>query len=116
MLLPAGADGAAFLIFDNISVIEKYNTADAYVIGVGHLSDRLQGAPAIKSGWPIWDRALTFVERQEMQRRLTAQGFDTEGVDGLIGPKTLNAVRAFQLSKSLRPDGYASLGLLKKIR
>ncbi len=116
VLLPAGADGAAFLIFDNFSVIEKYNTADAYVIGVGHLSDRLQGAPAIKSGWPIWDRAMTFVERQEMQRRLTAQGFDTEGVDGLIGPKTLNAVRAFQLSKSLRPDGYASLGLLKKIR
>jgi membrane-bound lytic murein transglycosylase B len=116
VLLPAGADGAAFLIFDNFSVIEKYNTADAYVIGVGHLSDRLQGAPAIKSGWPTWDRALTFVERQEMQRRLTAQGFDTEGVDGLIGPKTINAVRAFQLSKSLRPDGYASLGLLKKLR
>ena len=116
VLLPAGADGAAFLIFDNFSVIEKYNTADAYVIGAGHLSDRLQGAPAIKSGWPTWDRALTFVERQEMQRRLTAQGFDTEGVDGLIGPKTINAVRAFQLSKSLRPDGYASLGLLKKLR
>ena len=116
MLLPAGADGAAFLIFDNFSVIEKYNTADAYVIGVGHLSDRLKGAPGIKSGWPTWDRALTFVERQEMQRRLTARGFDTEGVDGLIGPKTINAVRAFQLSKNLRPDGYASLGLLKKLR
>jgi membrane-bound lytic murein transglycosylase B len=116
VLLPAGADGAAFLIFDNFSVIEKYNTADAYVIGVGHLSDRLKGAPGIKSGWPTWDRALTFVERQEMQRRLTAQGFDTEGVDGLIGPKTINAVRAFQLSKNLRPDGYASLGLLKKLR
>ena len=116
VLLPAGADGAAFLIFDNFSVIEKYNTADAYVIGVGHLSDRLKGAPGIKSGWPTWDRALTFVERQEMQRRLTARGFDTEGVDGLIGPKTINAVRAFQLSKNLRPDGYASLGLLKKLR
>ena len=42
------------------------------------------------------------------------QGFDTEDMDGLIGPKTINAVRAFQLNKSLRPDGYASFGLLKK--
>jgi membrane-bound lytic murein transglycosylase B len=56
------------------------------------------------------------MECQEMQRSLTSQGFETEGVDGLIGHKTLNAVRAFQLSKSLRPDGYASLGLLKKLR
>jgi lytic murein transglycosylase len=116
VLLPAGSDGAAFLIFDNFSVIEKYNTADAYVIGVGHLSDRLKGGPAIKSDWPRWDRALSFDERQEMQRRLTRQGFDTDGIDGKIGPKTINAVRAFQLSKGVRPDGYASLGLLKQLR
>jgi peptidoglycan hydrolase-like protein with peptidoglycan-binding domain len=40
-----------------------------------------------------------------VQGHLIAQGFDTEDVDGLVGPKTINAVRAFQLSKSLRPDG-----------
>ena len=54
------------------------------------------------------------MERQEVQGRLTAQGFYIEDVVGLIGPKTINAVRAFQLNKSLRPDGYASFGLLKK--
>jgi len=116
VLLPAGSDGAAFLIFSNFSVIEKYNTADAYVIGVGHLSDRLKGGPAIKSDWPRWDRALSFDERQEMQRRLTQLGFNTDGIDGKIGPKTINAVRDFQLSKGARPDGYGSLGLLKKLR
>ncbi|MFT5786075.1 MAG: membrane-bound lytic murein transglycosylase B [Ascidiaceihabitans sp.] len=116
VLLPAGSDGAAFLIFSNFSVIEEYNTADAYVIGVGHLSDRLKGGPAIKSDWPRWDRALSFDERQEMQRRLTQQGFNTDGIDGKIGPKTINAVRDFQLSKGARPDGYASPGLLKKLR
>ncbi|HGG65594.1 MAG TPA: lytic murein transglycosylase, partial [Rhodobacteraceae bacterium] len=41
ILLPAGSRGAAFMIFNNFAVIEKYNKADAYVIGVGHLSDRL---------------------------------------------------------------------------
>jgi peptidoglycan hydrolase-like protein with peptidoglycan-binding domain len=48
-------------------------------------------------------------------RSARPQGFDTEDIDGLIGPKTINAVRAFQLNKSLRPDGYASFGLLKKL-
>ena len=116
VLLPAGAKGAAFMIFKNFEVIERYNTADAYVIGVGHLSDRLKGGPAIQADWPLEDRALSFDERTEMQRRLTAAGFDTQGIDGRIGPLTIDAVRAFQLSKGMVPDGYASLRLLTALR
>ncbi len=116
ILLPAGGKGAAFMVFKNFAVIERYNAADAYVIGVGHLSDRIKGGPAIQASWPRGDRALTFDERQEMQRLLTAAGFDTQGVDGKIGPKTLDAVRAFQNSRGLAADGYASLTLLQTLR
>lgn len=116
ILLPAGGQGAAFMIFKNFSVIERYNTADAYVIGVGHLSDRIKGGPAIKASWPRGDRALTFAERKEMQQRLTRAGFSTQGVDGRIGPKTIEAVRAYQRSQGLVQDGYASLSLLKRLR
>lgn len=116
ILLPAGGQGAAFMIFKNFSVIERYNAADAYVIGVGHLSDRISGGPAIKADWPRGDRALTFSERKEMQRRLTDAGFNTQGIDGKIGPNTIKAVRSFQRSKGLPPDGYASLSLLKRLR
>jgi hypothetical protein len=48
-------------------------------------------------------------------RSARPQGFDTEDMDGLIGPKTINAVRASQLNKSLRPDGYASVGVAFKL-
>ncbi len=116
VLLPAGAQGAAFLIFDNFAVLERYNSADAYVIGVGHLSDRLRGAGPIRSGWPRGDRALSFPERRELQQRLTDAGFDTRGVDGKIGPLTIEAVRAFQRSQGLAPDGYASLAVLDRLR
>lgn len=116
LLLPAGHQGAAFLIFKNFSVIERYNTADAYVIGVGHLSDRLKGGGKIQSGWPRDDRALTFTERKEMQALLSQKGFNTQGVDGLIGPLTIDAVRDFQRSLGDVPDGYASLSILKKLR
>ncbi|NRB03575.1 MAG: lytic murein transglycosylase [Rhodobacteraceae bacterium] len=116
ILLPAGGNGAAFMIFKNFSVIERYNTADAYVIGVGHLSDRITGGPKIQAKWPRGDRALTFKERKELQRRLTRNGFNTQGVDGKIGPLTIEAVRAYQRSAGLAPDGYPSLTLLKRLR
>jgi membrane-bound lytic murein transglycosylase B len=116
LLLPAGSQGAAFLIFKNFSVIERYNTADAYVIGVGHLSDRLKGGPKIQAKWPRGDRALTFKERKELQKRLTAKGFSTQGVDGKIGPLTIDAVRGYQRAQGLTPDGYPSLRLLQKLR
>lgn len=116
ILMPAGARGAAFMIFPNFHAIERYNAADAYVIAVGHLSDRIAGGPPIQAAWPREDRALVLDERRELQERLTKAGFDTGGVDGKIGPNTIAAVRAFQRSIGMIPDGYASLEILRKLR
>jgi membrane-bound lytic murein transglycosylase B len=116
VLLPAGAQGAAFLIFANFQVIERYNAADAYVIGIGHLADRIAGGPPIRAAWPRQDRALKFDERVELQQRLAAAGFDPGTADGKVGPNTIAAVRAFQRSIGAVPDGYASLDILQKLR
>lgn len=116
ILLPGGAEGAAFMIFSNFEVLERYNSADAYVIGVGHLADRIAGGAAIAHGWPVQDRALSFDERIELQTQLTAQGFDTVKIDAKIGPLTINAVRSFQVAEGIVPDGYASLRLLEQVR
>ncbi|THH35333.1 lytic murein transglycosylase [Aliishimia ponticola] len=116
ILLPAGASGAAFMIFDNFAVLERYNSADAYVIGVGHLGDRILGGPPIQGQWPEGDRALTYDERIELQERLIAAGFDTEKVDGKIGPLTISAVRRWQQATGRLPDGYASLRVLNALR
>lgn len=82
LLLPAGHKGAAFLTFKNFKVISRYNAADAYVIGVGHLADRIMGGAPILSDWPDDERALTSGERKELQMRLKQAGFDPSGVDG----------------------------------
>ncbi len=115
VLLPGGARGAAFMIYSNFQVIERYNTADAYVIAVGHLADLLKGGPRIKSDWPRELRALTLDERLDLQTRLTGAGFDTKGVDGKMGPNTIAAVKAFQRASGLVPDGYPSLEVLQKL-
>lgn len=117
ILLPAGTAGAAFMIFDNFAVIERYNRADAYVIGVGHLSDRIKGGPEIQTPWPRGYAPLSFDERMEMQQRLQARGFGIEKIDGIIGPNTTEAIRAFQRSIGVQPDGFPSqdvLALLKR--
>ena len=116
ILLPAGSGGAAFMVFRNFQVIERYNAADAYVIGVGHLSDRIAGGPPLRGPWPRGERALALAEREELQRRLTAAGFTTQGVDGKIGPATVDAIRSYQRAYGLVPDGYASLNLLGRLR
>lgn len=116
ILMPAGARGPAFMIFKNFNVIERYNAADSYVIAVGHLSDRLKGGDDFKASWPRGDRALLFAERKELQQRLTRAGYSTKGVDGKIGPNTITAIRSYQNSVGMVPDGYPSLTLLKKLR
>lgn len=116
VLLPGGHRGAAFLIFQNFHVIESYNTADAYVIAVGHLADRLKGGGPIRAEWPRDERALSFDERVSLQKGLTAAGFDTGGIDAKMGPKTVAAIKGFQKARGMVPDGFPSLSVLKALQ
>ena len=116
LLLPAGVRGPAFLVTDNFAAIEAYNKADAYVIAVGHLADRINGGDPIRHPWPRDLRALTLPERQEMQSRLMTEGLYSGEADGKVGPLTLAAVKAFQTAQGTAPDSYASLDILTALR
>jgi membrane-bound lytic murein transglycosylase B len=116
VLLPAGVGGPALMVFCNFGVIRSYNAADAYVVGVGHLADRIAGGGPLRGGWPDGDRALTAAERAEVQQRLTSAGFPAGAADGVIGPQTRAALRAFQRSVGLPPDGHPGPGLLARLR
>jgi membrane-bound lytic murein transglycosylase B len=116
LLLPAGARGPAFLVYDNFAAIEAYNKADSYVIAVGHLADRIRGAGPFQAHWPRDLRALTLPERIEMQSLLLQAGVYGGEADGKIGPLTLSAVKAFQKAQGLIPDGYPSLDVLNRLR
>ena len=116
ILLPEGATGPAFMVFRNFRAVERYNAADAYVIGVGHLADRLAGGGPFRTVWPEGERALTDAERRELQRLLVAQGYDTGGIDGRIGSGTIAAIRDWQARQGMAVDGFASLALLAALR
>ncbi len=112
LILPGGAAGPALLLYRNFNVILRYNNAENYAIGVGHLADRLNGGAALRGSFPPDANGMTIEQRQDLQRRLTAAGFDTDGSDGVIGKKTTAAISAFQQSRGLAVTGQPSLELL----
>ena len=116
ILAPAGARGPVFAVYDNFRVIKRYNNATSYAIGVGHLADRIAGAGPFRAPWPRAERALSRSEASELQALLTARGFDTGGTDGVIGPNTIAAIRAYQAAQGMVPDGFATAGLLQRLR
>lgn len=116
LLLPAGAAGPAFLVTRNFNAILRYNPAEAYALAVGHLADRIAGAEPIQSAWPETDRPLARSEREELQKRLNERGLDTGPLDGIIGPQSRAAIRAFQRARGLPEDGYPSFELLEMLR
>lgn len=116
ILLPAGAKGPAFLVFENFEAILKYNRSTSYALAVGLLADRIAGRnEPIVAAWPREDRALSLTERMAFQQALKDKGFDPGPIDGVIGAGTKKALKAWQKSAGLPEDGYASLETLTKL-
>jgi membrane-bound lytic murein transglycosylase B len=120
ILLPAGAQGPAFVVYPNFRVIKRYNNATSYALAVallaGQIDDSISFGLRTAMGWPRGDRPLTGSETEELQRRLTALGYQTQGIDGIVGPNTRSAIRGFQTDKGMIPDGYLSAALLERVR
>ena len=94
--MPAGAQGPGFLMLQNFRSIMKYNPAEAYALAIGHLADRLRGGEPFIQPWPRHERVLSRAERLELQQHLARGGYDVGEPDGRFGPRTRNALRAFQ--------------------
>ena len=109
--------GPAFLLGPNFYAVRSYNPSMNYTLAIVHLGDRLYGARTFAQPFPGSERTPTLAEIQEIQRRLTALGFDTGGTDGRVGNDTMLAVRNFQRKAGMTPaDGYAGIKLLARLR
>jgi len=116
VITPAGAKGPAFLVYGNFRTIMVWNQSIFYAIAVGHLADRFVGLPRLSSLGPKGDKGLTHEEGRALQERLAALGFDPGGTDGVVGPKSREAIRNFQRKAGLVPDGYPSPELLARVK
>lgn len=114
ILLPQGANGPAFLALPNHYVIRRYNNSVSYALAIGLIADGVMGKPALSKAWPS-DAPLTRDQRIGAQGALTRLGFDTKGVDGVIGANTRAALRRWQVANGRVADGYLTAGLADEL-
>ncbi|OJY36543.1 MAG: lytic transglycosylase [Rhizobiales bacterium 65-9] len=109
LLMPAGRNGPAFLVFKNYDAAYSYNGADSYALAISLLSDRIRGRPGIQTPWPTDDPPLSREERRELQRLLIARGYDVGEPDGAVGAKTRAAIKDIEgrigMAQTGRPGG-----------
>jgi membrane-bound lytic murein transglycosylase B len=109
--------GPGFLLGPNFYAVRSYNPSMNYTLAIVHLGDRIMGAGEVAPKFPGGERVPTLAEIQDIQRRLTALGFDTGGADGRVGNATMRAVVGFQRKIKMEPaDGYVGVGLLARLR
>ena len=116
LFLPAGVHGPAFLTYSNFKVILKWNKSVLYAIAVGHLADRIQSRPAFAKRYFQRGAAFTLENAMEVQELLSKMGLYSSDIDGVLGRKSREAVRAFQTLYGLPADGYANAPLLHFMR
>jgi membrane-bound lytic murein transglycosylase B len=114
LLVPAGSDGPAFLVYDNFDAIMRWNRSENFAIAIGHLADRIAGAGGLFRPPPTGEQ-LTRDQLRDIQIALTENGFDAGAPDGVPGSATRAAIRAFQASRGLVADGFADPDLLAEL-
>jgi peptidoglycan hydrolase-like protein with peptidoglycan-binding domain len=69
-----------------------------------------------EGGWDAIERRVDVADRQELVRTIQAllvqRGYDPGPADGMEGPQTRDAVRAFQVSIGAAPTGEITPALL----
>ena len=117
VLLPAGANGPAFLVFRNFDAIYSYNAAESYALAIATLSDRLRGGGPLVTPWPTDDPGLGRGERRQLQTLLLARGHAIGEADGMIGTLTRRAIVLEQQRLGMQPqDGRAGRKILDALR
>ena len=109
------AGGPVFGIGPNFRTLRGYNPSDNYALAVAYLASRIGGAGPLRTPFPPDRYGFVLDQRVDLQRRLTAAGFDAGTADGVFGDKTRAAVRAFETARGLPVTGEPSLGVLRAL-
>src|SRR5271170_6270010 len=114
LLLPMGRLGPAFLAYQNFQVYLQWNNSLTYSTTAAYLATRIAGGPALHPGTP--PPALPFKDVKDMQAMLVRAGYDVGKVDGFLGLKSRQAVKAMQVKYNLPADSYPTAELLARMR
>lgn len=113
--VPGGHQGPAFLTYRNFAVTKRWNNSNFYALAVGHLADRIIGAPALVRQPDPNAQSLRLDTVKRAQTRLASLGYALGQADGIVGSGTRSAIRRYQRDNNLVPDGHLSRSLLDSL-
>lgn len=115
VLVPAGHDGPAFIVYENFDVIMRWNRSEYYALAVGRLADRIAGGgPLVREPVANGER-VSREQVMRLQEDLARLGFDPGEADGIFGPATRRALREFQKRRNLVADGHLDADALAAV-
>ncbi|MDY6812321.1 MAG: lytic murein transglycosylase, partial [Pseudomonadota bacterium] len=106
LILPAGMDGPAFLVYENFHHVMHWNRSRFYALTVGLLADRIAGEPPLAWTPRSTTAGLRGSDVQLIQQALIARGYELGKADGRLGGATRAAIRRFELAAGLPADGW----------
>lgn len=104
--LPAGKQGPVLLTSQNFDAIKVYNNSSSYALGVSMLGKAIARQGGLQTAWPRHEQPLSRNQVTNLQHFLTNKGYDTQGVDGVIGSNTKKAFARWQAANGQVPDGF----------
>ncbi|GLX79826.1 lytic transglycosylase [Thalassotalea insulae] len=115
LVLPNGHQGHAFLVYQNFDVIMNWNLSKNYALSVGILADKLVGGQGVRKLASAKPLAYSRVQLERLQAKLNALGFDSGEPDGIWGPNSRKAIRAFQIEQQLIADGFPNKEVFERL-
>lgn len=112
LLVPAGYQGPAFLVYQNFNVIMRWNRSEFYALAVGHLADRIAGGEKLMQPPPTDAPRLRRNQVIALQEILNQKGFNIGTPDGILGPGMRRAIGEFQHQQGMIADGFVSKEVL----
>lgn len=116
IIAPQGADGPAFITYENFDVIMIWNHSTSYALAIGLLADNISKNLQLKhtreKNWKNVDKKQII----ETQIALKKLGFYDGTIDGDWGYKSRLALKQWQIKNNLPNDGYLSHKIYRKIQ
>ena len=106
--------------YSNVQVTEEVQPATTRSIAIPAKYSTFTRQEIVSEGQMDWreilcDTNTTPARIAEIQRALQSAGFNPGSADGTIGPGTMRAVNAFQVSKGLPVDKYLNVATVRAL-
>lgn len=106
LIVPAGAQGPAFLVYENFHRIMRWNKSVFFALNVSLLADAIGKDALLQTQKPAGHSPLKVSEILQIQKALAKLGYQVGTPDGIIGRQTRAALRDFQSQNALPADGF----------